>query len=256
MGRRPLAALALLALSLGGCGTADPPGGDGTAGVPGGITVFAAASLTESFDKLGTRFEAANPGAEVTINYGGSSALAKQINEGAPADVFASASPKNMAEVTGAGNASGPTTFVSNTLMIAVPKGNPGGVEGLADFADDGRKIALCAEEVPCGAAAAKVFDAAGITPRPDTFERDVKAVLTKVSLGEVDAALVYRTDVRAAGDEVEGIEFPEAKDAVNEYPIVVLKEAPNAETAQAFVDFVLSDEGEAVLTKAGFGKP
>ena len=253
---RFLAVTTLLALALAGCGTADPPAAEQKSGVSGDVTVFAAASLTESFDELGKQFEAANPDAKVTFNYGGSSALAKQVNEGAPADVFASASPKNMTEVTDAGNASDPTTFASNTLMIAVPKGNPGGIKGLADFADDGKKIALCAEEVPCGGAAAKVFTAAKITPKPDTLEQDVKAVLTKVQLGEVDAALVYKTDVQAAGEKVEGIDFPEAKDAVNEYPIVVLKDAPNAEAAKAFVDYVLSDEGEAVLTKAGFGKP
>ena len=258
---RVAALAALTAMSLVACGSDDTPSGSSSpssekAGVSGDITVFAAASLTESFDEIGKQFEAENPDAKVTFNYAGSSALSKQINDGAPVDVFASASPKNMDEVTGAGNASDPTTFVSNTLMIAVPKGNPGNIEGLADFADDGKKIALCAAEVPCGAAAEKVFEAAGLTAKPDTLEQDVKAVLTKVELGEVDAALVYKTDVRAAGDEVEGIEFPEAADAVNEYPIVVLKEAPNAEGAKAFVDFVLSDKGQAVLTEAGFDKP
>ena len=256
---RVAALTALTAAALVACGSdGGSPGAESgdEAGVSGDVTVFAAASLTESFDELGKQFEAANPDAKLIFNYGGSSALAKQINEGAPADVFASASPKNMAEVTDAGNAADPTDFVSNTLMIVVPKGNPGGVTGLADFADDGRKIALCAAEVPCGAAAEKVFTAARITPKPDTLERDVKAVLTKVELGEVDAALVYRTDVQSAGDEVEGIEFPEAADAVNVYPIVVLKDAPNAGGATAFVDFVLSDKGAAVLTKAGFDKP
>jgi molybdate transport system substrate-binding protein len=245
---RSAAVLALLLLA--GCGAA--PAADGK-GVSGEVTVFAAASLTESFTELGRRFEEANPDATVTFNFAGSSALAKQIDDGAPADVFASAAPRNMDEVRTAG---APTTFVRNKLMIAVPKGNPGGVEDLADFADDDRKIALCAAEVPCGAAAAKAFDAAGVTPRPDTLERDVKAVLTKVSLGEVDAALVYRTDVRAAGGEVEGIAFPEADEAINDYPIAVLADAPNAEGAQAFVDLVLSADGKAVLTKAGFEKP
>ncbi len=255
---------ALTAVSLAGCGSDDNAGDQNSApesttkaGVSGDVTVFAAASLTESFTEIGKAFEAANPDAKVTFNFAGSSALAKQINEGAPADVFASAAPKNMDQVADAGGTAGePTTFVSNTLMIAVPKGNPAGIEGLADFADDSKKIALCAEQVPCGAAAKKVFEAAGITPKPDTLEQDVKAVLTKVQLGEVDAALVYKTDVQAAGDKVEGIEFPEAAKAVNEYPIVVLNSAPNAEGAKAFVDFVLSDKGSAVLTKAGFDKP
>ncbi|HEY7597489.1 MAG TPA: molybdate ABC transporter substrate-binding protein [Actinophytocola sp.] len=256
-----LAALAAVSLASAACGSDDgnPAGSAPTsakAGVSGGITVFAAASLTESFDAIGRRFQEENPDAKVTFDYAGSSALSKQINDGAPADVFASAAPKNMDEVVDAGNASEPTDFVSNTLMIAVPKGNPGGIRSLDDFADASKKIALCAPEVPCGAAAEKVFEAAGITPQPDTLEQDVKAVLTKVRLGEVDAALVYQTDVNSGGEEVEGIEFPEAADAVNVYPIAVLKDAPNPEGAEAFVDFVLSDEGQAVLTEAGFDKP
>lgn len=255
---------ALAAASLVGCGSQDPPTADAprdttaAAGtVSGDVTVFAAASLTESFTELGKRFEAENPDAKVTFNFAGSSALARQINEGAPADVFASASPVNMTQVTDSGAATDePSTFVRNTLMIAVPAGNPGGVTGLADLADDAKKIALCAEQVPCGAASNKALDAAGVTARPDTLERDVKAVLTKVELGEVDAALVYKTDVRAAGDKVEGIEFPEAAEAVNDYPIVALAEAPNADGAKAFIDYVLSDEGRSVLAEAGFDGP
>jgi molybdate transport system substrate-binding protein len=253
---------ALTAVSLAGCGQSDDNSGGSSspsstkAGVSGDVTVFAAASLTEAFTEIGKQFESENSGAKVTFNFAGSSALSKQINDGAPADVFASAAPKNMDEVVDAGNASDPKTFVSNTLMIAVPKGNPAGIKGLQDFADASKKIALCAAEVPCGAAADKVFKAAGITPKPDTLEQDVKAVLTKVSLGEVDAALVYKTDVQSAGDKVEGLDFPEAAQAVNEYPIATLKNAPNADGAKAFVDYVLSDKGEAVLTKAGFDKP
>ena len=237
-----------LALSLVACGTEEPA--DGLAGE---ITVFAAASLTETFTELGERFEEANPGTTVTFNFAGSSALAQQINEGAPVDVFASASPANMDQVS---QADEPTTFVRNRLEIVVPVGNPAGITGLADLADASRKIALCAEQVPCGAAAKKAFEAADITAAPDTLEQDVKAVLTKVTLGEVDAALVYRTDVLAAGDKVEGIEFPEAEQAINDYPIAALAEAPNAEGAAAFVEFVLSAEGVEVLTGAGFDKP
>jgi len=146
--------------------------------------------------------------------------------------------------------------FVSNTLEIAVPRGNPGKITGLPDFGDEARKIAICAPQVPCGAAAEKVFAAAKITPRPDTYEQDVKAALQKVAGDEVDAALVYRTDVIAAGDEVVGINFPEAAQAVNEYPIATLKASKNAAIAQAFVDYVQSPDGRAVLTKAGFAKP
>ena len=162
-----------------------------------------------------------------------------------------------MAVVADAGLADGePVVFVRNRLQIAVPSGNPGGVSGLAAFADDELTIALCSEEVPCGAAAAKAFAAAGITPAPDTLEQDVKAALTKVELGEVDAALVYRTDVLAAGDDVEGIAFPEADGAVNDYPVAPLADAPNAAAAEAFVAYVLSDDGQRVLTDAGFDRP
>jgi molybdate transport system substrate-binding protein len=255
--------LAAAALALAGCGSGDTSadaGSAGTAGSPtisGDITVFAAASLTESFTRLGADFEAAHPGVEVTFNFAGSSALAQQINEGAPADVFASAAPKNMDQVTDEGSVTAsPVTFVTNTLEIAVPDGNPAKITGLADFAKADLKIALCAEQVPCGAASATVLQAAGITAAPDTLEQDVKAVLSKVSLGEVDAALVYKTDVLAAGDNVEGIEFPEAGAAVNPYPIAVCANAPNPDGAQAFVDHVLSAKGTAVLTEAGFEAP
>ncbi|MEU4606542.1 molybdate ABC transporter substrate-binding protein [Kribbella sp. NPDC023972] len=255
--RTALAALATVAaLTVAGCGddtSAASSGDSGTTKLSGTVSVFAAASLTGSFTQLGKDFEKAHPGVKVTFNFAGSSALAQQINQGAPADVFASAAPKNMDQVT---DKNTPTTFVRNTLEIAVPAGNPGKITGLKDFADKDRKIALCAEQVPCGAAADKVFKAAGITPQPDSLEQDVKAALTKVSLGEVDAALVYKTDVLSAKDKVEGIEFPEADKAANEYPIATLAKAPNPDGAQAFVDYVLSGQGKAVLTAAGFDAP
>ncbi len=241
------------ALLLAGCGTGQQAGD----GITGNVTVFAAASLTETFTKLGEDFEAEHPGTEVRFNFGGSSALAQQLNNGAPADVFASAAPANLKQVTDTGTITDtPRTFARNRLQIVVPRGNPGGINGLADFTDQAKKIALCAEQVPCGAAAKKVFEIAEVTPRPDTLEQDVKAVLTKVSLGEVDGALVYRTDVRAAGDEVEGISFAEADQAVNDYPIAPLAKAPNAAAAKAFVELVLSGQGRAVLGAAGFDGP
>ncbi|MEV4714551.1 molybdate ABC transporter substrate-binding protein [Micromonospora sp. NPDC049374] len=261
MTARRLALYATLTMvGLVGCGggdTADPRPQGGAGTVTGDVTVFAAASLTESFTRVGADFEAANPGVRVTFSFAGSSALANQINQGAPADVFASASPANMTTVAGAGNSDGsPSVFVRNQLVIAVPDGNPGGVNGLADLAQPGVKVALCAEQVPCGAAAAKALDGAGVELTPVTLEQDVKAALSKVRLGEVDAALVYRTDVRAADDDVDGIEFPESAGAINDYPIVVLKNAPNGPAAQAFVDHVLSNPGQAVLTAAGFQAP
>ncbi|MEV5962835.1 molybdate ABC transporter substrate-binding protein [Kribbella sp. NPDC051952] len=261
--RTAFAALAAVAaLTFAGCGddspaaSSSPSGSSSTSSTPavsGSITVFAAASLTGTFTQLGKDFEAANPGVKVTFNFAGSSALAQQINQGAPADVFASAAPKNMDDVKEKGTA---TTFVQNTLEIAVPKGNPAKITGLKDFSDKSKKIALCAVQVPCGAAADKVFKAVGITPQPDSLEQDVKAALTKVSLGEVDAALVYKTDVLAAKGKVDGIEFPEANKAINEYPIATLTKAPNPDGAKAFVDYVLSDKGKAVLSAAGFDAP
>jgi molybdate transport system substrate-binding protein len=257
--RTAAAALAAVAtFALAGCGddapaASSPSSNSSSASLSGDVNVFAAASLTGTFTQLGKDFEAAHPGVQVKLNFAGSSALAQQINQGAPADVFASAAPKNMNDVKDKGT---PTTFVKNTLEIAVPKGNPGKITGIKDFADASKKIAICAVQVPCGAAADKVFKAIGITAQPDSLEQDVKAALTKVSLGEVDAALVYKTDVQAAKDKVEGIEFPESSKAVNEYPIATLSKAPNPDGAKAFVDYVLSDKGKSVLTAAGFDAP
>jgi molybdate transport system substrate-binding protein len=162
-----------------------------------------------------------------------------------------------MKTVTDAGSGdTTPATFARNQLVIAVAKGNPMGVTGLSDLTAGGVKVALCAEQVPCGAAARKALDAAGVTLTPVTLEQDVKAALSKVRLGEVDAALVYRTDAKAASSDVDGVEFPESSGAVNDYPIVALKDAPNRAGARAFVQYVLSDQGRAVLTRAGFQAP
>jgi len=257
---RFLTATAVVAsMLLAGCGSGTPSAtsSPSSKGVTGTVTVFAAASLTESFNKIGKDFEAANPGAKVTFNFAGSSALATQINQGAPADIFASAAPANMKTVTDAGNAEGtPTIFVKNQLVIAVQKGNPKGIKALADLTKPGLKVALCAEQVPCGAAAKKALDAAKVSLTPVTLEQDVKQALSKVKLGEVDAALVYRTDAKVSTADVEGIEFPESAGAINEYPIVLLKNAPNKTAAQAFLAYVQSDKGVAVLTTAGFQKP
>lgn len=206
------------------------------------VTVFAAASLTEAFEEIAAVFEAENPGVDVVLNYAGSAGLAAQIAEGAPADVFASASPAQLPEGT---------PFATNVLELAVPAGNPGDVTGLADLARPELVVALCAVEVPCGAAAATVVADNGISASVDTYEQDVKAVLSKIELGEVDAGLVYVTDVLAAGDRVEGIPLPEAKPVA--YPIAALTDS---EAAAAFVAFVLSDAGQRLLQNAGFGAP
>lgn len=250
-----MAAALAAVLALAACGAGDDPAPqDGGKGVTGAVTVFAAASLTEAFTTIGADFEKAHPGTKVTFNFAGSSALATQINQGAPADVFASAAPKNMQTVTDAGGAKGAAAvFVKNQLVIVVPKGNPKGITGLADLAKPDVKVALCAEQVPCGAAAKKAIGDLRITPV--TLEQDVKSALSKVKLGEVDAALVYRTDARSASD-VDAVEFPESAAAVNDYPIVALKDAPNPAGADAFVAYVLSEPGRAVLLAAGFQAP
>ncbi|GAB3687068.1 molybdate ABC transporter substrate-binding protein [Actinocorallia lasiicapitis] len=220
------------------------------------LNVFAAASLKESFTELETAFEAEHKDVDVVFNFGPSSGLAQQITQGAPADVFAAASPATMKTVTDASLAVSPTVFVRNKLEIAVPPANPGKVTALKDLANPKIKVALCAVEVPCGAAAVKALEAAGLTVKPVTLEQDVKATLTKVQLGEVDAALVYKTDVIASGDKATSIAFPEADNAINDYPIAALSKAPEGELAKQFVELVLSAQGRGVLTKAGFEAP
>ena len=262
--RTALALLVAAAAALAGCSSAGAAAdattaSAGSAGEPsprapdltGDVVVLAAASLTHAFTALGEQFEQEHPGVRVTFSFGASSALAQQVLAGAPADVLATASSTTMAQV--ADLTGSPEVFATNTLQIAVPTGNPGGVTGVEDFADADLTLALCAVEVPCGAAAQEMFARAGVVPQPDTYEKDVSATLTKVVLGEVDAAVVYRTDVLAAGDAVEGVDVPEEVDVVNEYPVAVLAEAPNPDAAAAFRDLVLSVVGGEALEAAGF---
>jgi molybdate transport system substrate-binding protein len=268
--RRSWRAAAVAALLSGpllaGCGTSS--GGDGSSSTPtsagassagavsGTVTVFAAASLTESFSTLGHQFEAAHPGVSVKFNFGASSALATSISQGAPADVFASASTKNMDQVVQAGDAANPQTFAKNVMEIAVPPDNPGKVTRVADLGRSGLKVALCQPQVPCGVTAQKVLDNAHVAVQPVTLGADVKAVLTAVETGEVDAGMVYKTDVHAAGAKVQGIEIPADQNASTSYPVAVLAKAPNRGAAQAFVDYVVSPAGMAVLAQAGFATP
>jgi len=252
-----LAATALLS----GCGGDDDSGTSGSSSaadssVTGTINVFAAASLQDAFTTLGKQFEAANEGTKVVFNFGPSSGLAEQIGQGAPADVFASASTSTMDEVVTGGDAADPTNFVANTMQIAVPPDNPAGIADVDDLAKKGVKVAICQADVPCGAGALTVFENAGIEVTPVTEEIDVKATLSKVTLGEVDAGVVYVTDVLAAGDSVKGIEIPADVNASTMYPIATLTSSENQETARAFFDYVLSPDGAGVLTEAGFSKP
>jgi molybdate transport system substrate-binding protein len=221
------------------------------------LTVFAAASLTTSFEELGEQFEESHDGVEVEFNFAGSSDLVSQIQGGAPADVFASADEANMAKITADGlNDSEPQLFATNTLEIAVPPDNPAGVQTFQDLAKPDLNLVICAPDVPCGAAAQVVAESAGVELQPVSEEQSVTDVLGKVTSGEADAGLVYVTDVITAGDDVQGIEFPEADSVVNDYPIATVADSDNPDLAQAFVDHVLSDEGRRVLADAGFGQP
>lgn len=248
---------AALALALAGCGGGTSPGARAAPTASrAGITVFAAASLTEVFTALGERFEATHPGARVTFSFGPSSGLAQQIAQGAPADVFASASPRSMQQVTDAGQATRPEQFARNVMQIAVPPPDPAGISSLADLARPGVKVVLCQVQVPCGSVAARVLANAGVAVTPVSQEADVRAVLSKVALGEADAGIVYVTDVRAAAGEVRGVEIPADVNASTSYPITVLKASRNASAARAFVDLVLSADGRSALAAAGFQAP
>ncbi|HEY5183570.1 MAG TPA: molybdate ABC transporter substrate-binding protein [Actinomycetes bacterium] len=246
------------AVLLAGCGSGSSPtaGASGSAVLSGTLEVFAAASLKESFTRLGNEFHAAHPGVDVVFNFGPSNGLALQITQGAPADVFAAASTVTMQTVVQAGDASDPKTFATNVLEVAIPVDNPAGVTALADLTKPGVKVAVCRAQVPCGAADARLFAMNRLTVHPVTYEVDVKAVLTKVQLGEVDAGLVYTTDVHAAGTRVHAVPIPAADNVSTAYPIAALTASPDKSAAQAFVAYVLSPTGKSALAAARFGPP
>jgi molybdate transport system substrate-binding protein len=223
-----------------------------TAGLSGNLTVLAAASLSESFKELGTAFEGKHPGTKVIFSFDASSALATQANNGAPADLFASADQNNMKKVTDAGNAADPKVFAHNKLAVIVAKGNPKKLTGLADFGKPSVSFVLCAPEVPCGKYGAEALGKAGVKAKPKSFETNVKGVVTKVTGGEVDAGIGYVTDAKAAAS-AEGIDIADQYNVVAEYPVAVLKQAPNSNLAYAFLDYLLGPEAQAVLAKYGF---
>ena len=254
--------VAIAAMTLSACATETAPAPapaaptETASTLTGELTIFAAASLTASFAELTDTFVSANPGVTVNpISFDGSSTLATQINEGAPVDVFASADEANMAKVASMIDGAG-TIFVTNVLQIAVQPGNPKGIKGLADLAKPGVTTVLCAPAVPCGTASHKILDLDGVVVTPASEEQNVKAVLTKVQLGEADAGLVYKTDVTSSAGAVDGVDIAGADRAVNSYPIATLKASKNAEVATAFVDYVLSPAGQKILAKYGFGAP
>lgn len=247
-GRRVTAAAALaLALTLAGCASA--PSSADRAGADGEVTVFAAASLRTAFDAIAEAFRTAHP--EVTVHpivYDGSSVLVTQLTEGAHADVLATADERTMQTAVDAGLASDPQPFATNTLVVAMPAGNPTGITTLSDLA--AATAVLCAPEVPCGAATARLLESAGVTVTPASVEQNVTAVLQKVVEGEADAGIVYATDVR--GEDVESFAPEGAEDIVSRYPIATLD--GSSEAGAAFVAFVQGPEGQRLLADAGFG--
>jgi molybdate transport system substrate-binding protein len=248
--RRMLAFLTpVLAVTSLSCGTSTPTD-------HGPVLVFAAASLTDALEAIATTFEAGSTELDVQLNLAGSSSLRQQILEGAPADVFVSANTSNMNQVIEAGEAATFATLATNSLQIAVPLGNPAGLTGLSDFARDDLLIGLCAEGVPCGDFGRQALVNASVAAAVDTNEPNVRALLVKIEAGELDAGIVYVTDVLAAGDRVEGVDIPADVNVVALHTIAVLTNAPNPEGADAFVTFALSDEARSILARYGFSLP
>jgi molybdate transport system substrate-binding protein len=249
---RLAAAMAVAALALAACGDGTTSGG--SSGSANEIKVFAAASLTAAFTELGQQYTSANGGTKVTFNFAGSQALATQIQQAAPADVFASADTTNMDKVKDLVGT--PQNFASNLLQIVVEKGNPKGVKTLDDLANPDLKVVLAAPDVPAGKYAAEALNTAKVTVKPVSEEDNVKAVVTKVSLGEADAGIVYVTDVTAGGDKVQGVDIPKDQNVTATYPIASVKAGKAQDKAQAFMDLVLSDQGQQVLKQYGFLPP
>jgi molybdate transport system substrate-binding protein len=245
------AVLVLVLCLLTGCGAgAAQPGGDRT------LTVLAAASLTDLFDDLATRFEEEHPGVRVRLVHDSSMTLATQVQEGAPGDVLATADTVSMSRVLDSGHAAEAVEFAGNVLVLVAPAGDPSGVASFGELQDGDVDYVACVETAPCGAIARRLLDRNGITTPPRSLEVDVRAVLAKVVDDEADAGLVYATDARVAGDEVRVLPVPGADDDVTTYPVAVLEEAGEPELARAWVDLLLSEEGRVALRSAGFREP
>ena len=252
-----MAALVLTAIAAlcGACGRNEPAGA-GAPALSGTITVFAASSLTAAYTAIGNDFQKAHPGTMVTLTFGGSSVLVSQIQQGAIGDVFASADQVTMQKLVDAGLIAGaPSTFAHNRLAIVIQAGNPKHITGLSDLARSGLVVLLCAPAVPCGRYAAQALQKAGVTVKPASLETDVKAVVSKVALGEADAGIVYVTDVKAAGNAVEGIAIPSTANVLADYPVAILKDSQNVALARAFIGYLLGD-GEKTLARYGFTGP
>lgn len=251
------AVLAASAVALTACGSGGPQAGQPQQPdqQPRTLTVLAAASLKEPFNELAAQYSAQHPGVRVQFDFEGSSTLVQQIKQGRQADVFASANTKNMDKVAQAGLGAGqPQTFTTNRLTIAVPPGRADGIRSFADLAAPGRKVVVCAPQVPCGSATKEVEEATGTRLNPVSEENDVKSVLHKVTAGEADAGLVYVSDAKSAGNAVQTVDFPESQRAVNTYPEVALKDAPQPQLAADWMSLVQGPAGRDVLTRHGFG--
>jgi molybdate transport system substrate-binding protein len=252
---RFVAALAVIASLFSACGSSAPANSTAS-GLSGTITVFAASSLTAAYMSIGNDFQKPHAGTMVKFTFGGSSMLVSQIQQGAIGDVFASADQPNMQKLVDSGLIRGsPSTFAHNRLEIVVAAGNPKHITGLSDLARSGLVVVLCAPAVPCGRYAVQALQKAGVTVKPASQEADVKAVVSKLALGEADAGIVYVTDVKAAGAEVQGVEIPSALNVVADYPVAILKDSENATVAAAFVSYLLGD-GQRTLTRYGFTRP
>ncbi|MQY27030.1 molybdate ABC transporter substrate-binding protein [Nocardia aurantia] len=257
--RRALAGVTAAVAAVGllaGCGSGDSKDSGGPTGTTT-LTVFAAASLNHVFTDLGATFEKAHPGTKVAFSFAGSSDLAAQLNQGAPADVFASADQANMDKVVKTNRiTAAPQTFATNTLTIVTPPGNPKHIAALADLAQPGLRLVVCAAQVPCGSATKKVTTSAHVAISPVSEESAVTDVLAKVTSGEADAGLVYVTDAAGAGGKVTTVAFPESAGAVNVYPIAPVADSKHADLAQQFDALITGPEGRAALAKAGFVTP
>jgi molybdate transport system substrate-binding protein len=248
--------LLLATVLLAACGSSGGNASTSPSATPlsGTVSVFAAASLTDAFNALGTSFQGANSGVTMKFNFAGTPTLVTQIEQGAPADVFASADTTNMDKLKGDGFTAGISqVFARNKLEIVVAPGNPKGITGLADLAKAGLIYITEAPTVPAGKYALQALKTAGVTVTPKSLETDVKSVVSKIELGEADAGIVYTTDVTAAGSKVSGVPIPDADNVIATYPIVAVKATTNAAAANAFIFYVLSAAGQAKLQSFGF---
>ncbi|MFI9121188.1 molybdate ABC transporter substrate-binding protein [Streptomyces bikiniensis] len=264
-GRRAAATVltAALLVPLAACSSGDDtekgtagstPSGSTSTAPRANLTVLAAASLTDVFKTAGAAYEKSHPGTRLTFSFAGSQELVAQVSQGSPADVLVTADTKSMDKVKA--DTGTPAVIARNRLVIATGEGNPHKVDDLKDLADTELKVVLAAPEVPAGKYSKQILDKQKITVKPVSQEPNVRAVLSKVELGEADAGLVYRTDAESAKDKVDAVDIPDDQNAVAQYPAATLKDSGNAEAAAAFVAWLSSPEGQKILRDAGFQKP